>query len=262
MGVNRDLDALLALVVCPVCRGRLETDSMGLRCAACDAPFALHDRTPALSAEDGRDVPQSLLARLQYAILGNPRLYDFHQAHGGGGEIAAQVEEELRGVGDATLLDIGAGTGMGATLVPPATRYIWFDNDKLKLSGLLRKPIDCLAVLGDATRLPFPDRSADWTLMVEVSHHLTDDALDACLAEAARVTRRRFVFVDALAGRRLRSKLLWQLDLGRFPRDEERLLATIGRRFDVEKIKRFRINHDHLLCVCVPRDGDAAQSAS
>ncbi len=142
---------------------------------------------------------------------------------------------------------------MVAGLVPRETRYVWLDNDRLKLRGLLSKQIDCLAVLGDAARLPFASDAADWTVMVEVSHHLPDEALRACLDEAARVTRERFVFVDALRGTRLRSKLMWQLDLGRFPRSEDELLDALETRFELEKVERFRVNHDHLLCVCVPR---------
>ena len=91
--------------------------------------------------------------------------------------------------------------------------------------------------------------------MVEVSHHLPDEALRACLSEVARVTRDRFVFVDALRGDRLRSNLMWELDLGRFPRSEDDLLAALEERFEIETIVRFRVNHDHLLCVCAPRAG-------
>ena len=205
--------------------------------------------------DDGErsELEPSRLGRIQYAILGNPRVYEFHQAHGGGRPIAARVKQQLRDVGGATLLDIGAGTGMVGGLLSPETRYVWFDNDRLKLRGLLSKAIDCCAVLGDAARLPFGSAVADWTVMVEVSHHLHDGALQECLEEAARVTRERFLFVDALSGFRLRSKLLWQLDLGRFPRSEDDLLSLLETSFELEKVERFRVNHDHLLCVCVPR---------
>jgi SAM-dependent methyltransferase len=197
------------------------------------------------------------MSRFRYALLGNPRIYEFHQAHGGGRPIAAEVAKELNGVADSTLLDIGAGTGMVAGLVPSSTRYVWLDNDRLKLRGLLSKSPSCYAVLGDATRLPFPDGGADWTAMVEVSHHLPDEALGVCIGEAARVTRDRFLFVDALRGRRLRSRVLWQLDLGRFPRDEDEVTGALEKHFTLEKVHRFRVNHDHLLCVCVPRKASA-----
>jgi hypothetical protein len=252
MAVNADMTGLLKLLSCPACRGRLTEEPSELRCAKCARTFALDDGVPILHSSGGSRHEASALGRLQYAILGDPRVYEFHQAYGGGRPIAAQVKRQLEDVGAATLLDIGAGTGMVGGLIPSETRYVWFDNDRLKLRGLLSKGIDCLAVLGDAARLPFDTDAADWTVMVEVSHHLQDGTLRASLEEAARVTRQRFVFVDALRGSTLRSKLLWQLDLGRFPRSEDELIGALETSFEVESVERFRVNHDHLLCVCVP----------
>jgi uncharacterized protein len=252
MAVNEDMTALLELLACPACRSSLIRDGSQLRCTGCGRAFPLDQGVPVLvDSESSSDKP-SALGRLHYAILGNPRIYEFHQAYGGGRPIAAQVKGQLKDVGDATLLDIGAGTGMVGGLISPETRYVWLDNDRLKLRGLLSKGIDCWAVLGDAARLPVASDAADWTVMVEVSHHLEDGALRACLEEAARVTRDRFIFVDALRGPRLRSKLLWQLDLGRFPRTEDELIGALETSFEVEQVERFRVNHEHLLCVCVP----------
>jgi hypothetical protein len=146
-------------------------------------------------------------------------------------------------------------TGMAASLVAPTTRYVWFDNDLLKLRGFLSRRVDGLAVLGSVERLPFRDEAFDWTLMVDVTHHLPDEVLDHALSEVARVTRRAFVFSDALRSGRRRSDLLWHLDLGRYPRTEGPLLDALGAYFTVESVERFRINHDHVLCVCVPRQG-------
>jgi uncharacterized protein YbaR (Trm112 family) len=259
MAVNEDTAALLELLACPSCSGELVVELAGLRCTGCARAFQVHGRVPVLLHDEREEANPSLLGRIQYGILGNPKLYDFHQAHGGGRPIAARVAEALEDVDGATLLDIGAGTGMVAGLISPETRYVWLDNDTLKLRGLLSKAVDCEAVLGDAARLPFRNRAADWSVMVEVSHHLPDGALHACLEQAARVTRDRFVFVDGLRGIRMRSKLLWQLDLGRFPRHEEELVQALGRHFEIEKIERFRVNHDHLLAVCTPL-GNAPRS--
>lgn len=252
MAVNRDLASLLDVLACPVCAGALVSQDARLACTGCGRSFPLRGGVPVLLESDSHDAEASWLGRLHYALLGSPRVYEFQQAHGGAHKISARVAEALDGVGDATLLDIGAGTGMVGRLVPAETRYIWLDNDALKLRGLLSRPLECDAVLGDAAHLPFRDAAADWTAMVEVSHHLPDDALRACLDEARRVTRDRFLFVDQLRGARLRSRVLWQLDLGRFPRTEKELIDALETSFDVENVERFRINHDHLLCVCVP----------
>ncbi len=260
MPVNADMATLLELIACPSCRSALTGDSAQLRCTGCAESFAVQGGVPILDHAASLHKP-SLLGRLHYALLGDPRIYDFQQAHGGGPKVAEQVQNELDGVGGAAVLDIGAGTGMVGGLLPPDARYIWFDNDTLKLRGLLSKGIDCLAVLGDASRLPFKSQAADWGVMVEVSHHLRDEALKACFEETARVTRERFVFVDAVRGPRLRSNLLWQLDLGRFPHSEDELLAALAGSFELEKIERFRIHHDYLLCVCRPAGGRRVSSS-
>jgi SAM-dependent methyltransferase len=254
--VNADRARLLELLACPACDGTLDESGAGLTCVACGKTFRAHDGVPALLVESRAATPKpSHAARIQYALLGSPRVYDLQQRYGGGRKIAGRVRSALAGLEEGTLLDIGAGTGMAASLVAPTTRYVWFDNDLLKLRGFLSRRVDGLAVLGSVERLPFRDEAFDWTLMVDVTHHLPDEVLDHALSEVARVTRRAFVFSDALRSGRRRSDLLWHLDLGRYPRTEGPLLDALGAYFTVESVERFRINHDHVLCVCVPRQG-------
>jgi SAM-dependent methyltransferase len=259
VAVNEDVTGLLELIACPLCRSRVVSAFAGLACTGCGRRFALDGRVPDMVVGEGGHDSLSILARAQYAVLGDPRVYDLQQRVGGADRIFDRVEETLAGVDGKTLLDIGAGTGVVATLLPPESRYVWVDNDRLKLRGLLSRGLDCLAVLGDGAAVPFADRAADWTVMVDVSHHLPDDALRTCLGEVARVTRERFVFADAVRGDRLRSNLMWQLDLGRFPRREDALLEALRESFEIESVLRFRVNHDHLLCVCGPRAGVGSQ---
>ena len=255
MVVNDDTAGRVELLACPSCRSAVVPTFAGLSCTGYGRTFALDGRVPIMVRDDSVGEAQSYLARVRYSVLGSPRLYDFHQRYGGARRIADQVATAFRAMDGRTLVDVGAGTGMVARMLPPGTRYVWLDNDRLKLRGFLSKSLDCLAVLGDATQLPFSDRAADWTSMVEVSHHLPDDALRACFAEAARVTRDRFLFVDALRSDRIRSNLMWRVDLGRFPRREQALLALLRESFELEQIVRFHVNHDHVLCVCTPRPG-------
>lgn len=255
MRVNREIAILLELLACPACKRPLTAESRTLRCTGCGCEYPLEGDVPVLITAERRAREPSRLGRLHYAILGNPRLYDFHQAHGGARAIAARVKTKLVAAEGHTLLDIGAGTGMVAGIVPSRTRYVWLDNDRMKLQGLLSKRLECYAVLADAAHLPVADRGADWTVMVEVSHHLSDEELRTCLSETARVTRERFVFVDALQGSRLRSRALWKLDLGRFPRPERDLLDALEQDFELQEVERFSVNHGHLLCVGVPRAG-------
>jgi SAM-dependent methyltransferase len=261
MPVNEDMAGLFALLACPLCHSRLADEPGRLRCPGCGRSFPIDRGVPIFDDSESALEDGSVLGRLHYALLGNPRVYEFHQAYGGGRPVAAQVKRHLDDVTGATLLDVGAGTGMVGGLLSPGTRYVWLDNDRLKLRGLLSKRMACFAVLGDATRLPFASEAADWTVMVDVSHHLPDGTLNEALDEAARVTRDRFLFVDALRGPRLRSRLLWQLDLGRFPRTHDELIRALETSFDLETVEHFRVHHDHLLCVCAPRRTSDVSSA-
>ena len=221
-------------------------------CTECGRRFPTRRGAPVLFPE-GFDHPAGdvgAFRRGYHAILAHPSVYDRAQRYGGGRPIAAQVQKALADVGDATVLDLGAGTGMVGSVLPPEASYIWLDNDALKLDGFLAKGASGTAVLGDAAHLPFRDHSVDVVTMVEVSHHLDDEALDRCLIEAARVTRERFVLVDGLRSLRLRSRLLWALDLGRHPRTDTELRSALEGHFTVTRETRFRVNHDHIIYAC------------
>jgi hypothetical protein len=143
---------------------------------------------------------------------------------------------------------------VNAGLLPSPSNYVWLYNDALKLRVFLSKHSSGFAVMGDAARLPLRPRIADVTFIVEVSHHLPNSAFRECLAEAARVTRGRLIFIDAVRGKRVRSKLMWQLDLGRHPRTEQSMVDYLDTNFQVESVDRFRgVNHDHVMFVCTPK---------
>lgn len=194
-----------------------------------------------------------LLRRVYHSALARPTVYDFLQRHGGGVPIAARVRTVLAGTAGRTVLDVGAGTGMVADILPSEARYVWLDNDRLKLTGFIAKGVPALTILGDAAQLPFRDAAVDVVTMVEVAHHLPDEAFSAFLSEAARVTGERFVLADGLRTGRLRSRILWALDLGRHPRTDDELQAALSRCFEIREIVRFRVNHDHVIYDCVPR---------
>ena len=255
MAINEDAAALGELLACPWCMGELTGfENESLSCSQCGRSFTSRFGVPDLRIEAEQQASSGLISRIHYGLLGNPRVYDFQQAHFGAKPVVDVLLRELAEVRNATVLDIGAGTGVVAGLLPDATaRYVWIDNDEQKLRGLISRDVNCVAALCDAGRLPLLPSTVDVALMVEVSHHIPDDALQSCITEAARVTRGTFLFIDAVRGPRLRSKLMWQLDLGRHPRSEPEILDALGEGFSVERLERFRgVNHDHLLCVCAP----------
>jgi len=245
--------AALTLLVCPACGGTL-SERDGLVCLDCGRHYPVRDGVPVLfppGSDDAHAVGR--LRSLYHDALARPRVYDFLQRHGGGVPIAARVQETLADTPGGTVLDVGAGTGMVHDVLPSGATYIWLDNDRLKLRGFRRKDATGLTVLGDATSLPFGDDTIDVVTMVEVAHHLPDEALSSFLREAARVARQRFVLVDGLRTPRLRSRALWAFDLGRYPRTRAELDAALTESFDVRTVTTFRVNHDHVIYECSPR---------
>ena len=107
--------------------------------------------------------------------------------------------------------------------------------------------------LASGTDIPLENDAVDHALCVGVSHHLGDDELDPFLAEIARVTRRTLVFVDALKVPRVASRLLWAIDRGNHPRPLEPLRGVLERRFELERVETFAIQHVFVLAVGAPR---------
>jgi hypothetical protein len=64
------------------------------------------------------------------------------------------------------VLDIGGGTGNVLSVVPPPGKYIWLDNDPLKLQGFRRKHLSLIGILGNATKYL-------WTTKMEVNGSTT-----------------------------------------------------------------------------------------
>jgi len=191
---------------------------------------------------------------LSRLALDHPWLYDRLQVFFGLGALQARVRPYVSALHGKRVLDVGAGTGLYLSILPTTVRYCWWDLDPGKLTRYRKWRGGHWAVLGNATRLSFRDRTMDAALCVVMAHHLSDVELEVMLADVARVVRERLIFVDAVtAPRSLASALLWWCDNGKFPRSAETLQAAIGRHFDVEISETFRVYHHYLVCIARPR---------
>jgi len=199
---------------------------------------------------------RSQARRLFEATLGNPKLYDYAQRRLSGlSELRSRVG---RNSGDfrGRVLDIGAGTGNFADVFPADAQYVATDADPAKIERFRMKYPQSEAHVVDGTRLPFEDGSCEHSVCIDVSHHLTDHELERLLAEAARVTRKSFLFVDALwVHNSLVSKALWSVDRGRHPRPRAEVISAIARHFHIEHTEDFRLTHTYLLVRARPSDG-------
>ena len=104
------------------------------------------------------------------------------------------VLSELAPLGGKSLLDIGCGKG-GFCQPLQEAGALWRGLDPLEMSPDL--PIDVAA----AEAMPYPDNSFDAAVCVRALHHVPVPAMDAALAETARVLRPggRLVVIEPVA---------------------------------------------------------------
>ena len=187
-------------------------------------------------------------------LLTLPGIYDAVQRLAGWDVIAGALRSHLRETASQVVLEVGAGTGTNRMVLSGEARYVWLDNDAHKLTEFRRKVRGAMGIMGDGTRLPLCSKSVDATICVCVSHHLSDQNLRTLFQEAARVTRRKWVFVDAVKDRlSFTSRLLWRLDQGRHPRQGDKIVSLMRDCFHVDHIERHTVYHEYLLCVGRPK---------
>jgi SAM-dependent methyltransferase len=189
-------------------------------------------------------------------LLGNPRIYDAAQVLAGRRITHRRLRRAVASARGQRVLDVGAGTGSLARLLPPGTDYWALDNDPGKLRRLAIKVPYAHCLEGSALAIALPDGAVDWTVCVALAHHLDDDGLPRLCAELARVTRDRLVFLDALwTSRRGVANSLWRYDRGSHPRSAETLLSALGEHFELGRVERFRHLHEYVLCSGRPARG-------
>jgi SAM-dependent methyltransferase len=194
-----------------------------------------------------------MLTGILHRLASQPRVYDALQGFFGSAEMNRRLAVRLAELPRARqVLDIGGGTGLPSELWPSGTTYVCLDNDLLKLNRFRSTHPHGVALLADATRLPFASRSLDLVVCKAVSHHLDDSLFSTLLAESARVLRpdAHLVFVDAVWDpARWRGRLLWRYDRGSFPRSEATLREAVSAQFAIARWDAFAMHHRYVMCV-------------
>jgi glycosyltransferase involved in cell wall biosynthesis/uncharacterized protein YbaR (Trm112 family) len=190
---------IVALAVCPECRGRLDWNAERPACAVCNTHFDVVDGIPVLlptSAQgdaekaeqiehfDAIDDPEFEIERPR----GAPRLYDWLLKEKFRRSVRA-LDLDLR---DEVVLTVCGGSGMDAEFLAQAgARVISSDlsvgaarrtRERARRHGLAITPI-----VADAERLPFADRSIPLVYVHDGLHHM--ERPSAGLMEMARVAR-------------------------------------------------------------------------
>jgi SAM-dependent methyltransferase len=153
------------------------------------------------------------------------------------------------------VVDLGGGTGISRHLWPQTSPYICFDVDMQKLQGFLHKYPHDSALLADATRAPLQSTSVQAITCVNVSHHLTDAALQCLIGECRRVLQPAgtFIFIDAVRDvRRPFGMLLWSLDRGSFPHTSTLLQHLLSEHFHPLHTEYLDVLHRYIVWVGTP----------
>ena len=204
---------------------------------------------------------EGMLQRLAARLVSKPWIYDLVQRAAGRAEVVARVRAILPHVAGRRVLDVGSAGGGLATVL--GLDPVSLDVDARSVLSVRRRKPSAAALVGDASRLPFPDRYFDLSLCADISHHLPEPVWREALSELRRVTRGTLLFLDAVRDdKRLISQLLWRYDRGRFPRRRDDILEAIGREFRVRSVDDFSVYHRYLLCTATPDSSPASRPSA
>jgi SAM-dependent methyltransferase len=122
-----------------------------------------------------------------------------------------------------SLLDVGCGLGEFSCLAKGI--YVGIDNSWERVRYAARRYLSKRFVTADARRLPAADKSVDAGMLIDTSHHLTDEECIGVLRELKRVSR-KYIFVSdpvRWEGQNGFSSFIYSLDRGNNIRDERQM---------------------------------------
>ena len=198
---------------------------------------------------------KDFFSKLLHRIVSIAWVYDLVQVGFFSRHFYRRISPYLDDAGSRMVLDVGAGTGLFARILPETVRYIWYDNDVQKLKGFKPSNLTFCAILGDGTQISLRDRSVDWAMCMALSHHLNDGQFSLLLAELARIVRQRVIFFDSIKNTdSIVSRLVQRYDRGNHHRSLNTLRSALSHRFEIEHKECFSVHKIPLvLFICRPK---------
>jgi len=156
--------------------------------------------------------------------------------------IKRRVQQALARFPQDRILDMGCGSGAFSQLA--RGEYVGIDTDRAFLEYARRRygvPNRVRFECHPAAHIPYADQSFDQGLLINVMHHLPDDALPRALGELGRVTRHQVIIVDMVPLKyNLLGRLCYRLDQGKHIRSLAEQAAHVARFIDIRASGCFR----------------------
>lgn len=134
---------------------------------------------------------------------------------------------------------IDVGCGLGETSEIFSCPYTGIDNSLPRIEHASKKYAGKEFFLGNAHQLSFPEDAFDAGVMIDTSHHLTDEMFHAVLRELLRVCKRYVIISDPVYfnGQNFVSRCFYSLDRGGCFRTEEQM-KTVFQQVSGNELER------------------------
>ena len=151
-----------------------------------------------------------------------------------------QLKNFLSRYNFSSVVDIGCGLGETSEIFSCA--YTGVDNSYPRVSYARNKYPDRNFIVGDACHLEFEDDVFDAGLMIDTSHHLTDQMFGFVLKEMVRVCRRYIIVSDPVyfEGQSFISRYFYSLDRGGCFRTGEEMMGVFQQ---IQALELDSFNH-------------------
>lgn len=153
-------------------------------------------------------------------ILENPLISKIQRAILDGGRVSG-LKSGLRSLEYLKVLDVGCGLGECSAVNKGS--YVGIDNSFPRIAYAAHCYPKHTFFVADAVQIPFASKTFDLALLIDTSHHLTDEEFATVLKELKRISRRYIVVSDPVVYERQNalSKFFYKLDRGACFRTEQ-----------------------------------------
>ena len=161
-------------------------------------------------------------------ILENPIVSNFQRNCLDYGRVAG-LKKALQPYDYKSVLDVGCGLGECSAVSKGL--YYGLDNSFRRANFAAQTYVKSCFFVGDALRLPVQNDSFDLVMLIDTSHHLSDQALGQVLLELKRASRKYIVISDPVvtADQSRLSAFFYRLDRGACFRKSEEMKAIFAK---------------------------------